>query len=279
MKPILNYKNYIFTTFLCFITFTGCDYFEEEKVIKPDNKIEEKKVEEKEQDEIKVNIPKPKDINITDKNLSIISTVAPKKEIELKKDFISVSEKKQYFKDTLIPLVVEVYIRLQIQYQVIQKDIILNQNQELIKKLMAKYKVDNRKRLLEALKPHPISITLAQAATESAWLTSRFVHEGKNIFGVWSFNKNEPRIQALDSRGSKVIYLKKYKTLKKSIEDYYYILATNKAYKDFRQMRVVTYNPYVLIPYLKYYSEKREEYTDILKSVLEYNKFTKYDIK
>lgn len=144
---------------------------------------------------------------------------------------------------------------------------------------MVKYKVKTTKRLLEALKPHPISITLAQAAIESAWLTSRFVHEGKNIFGVWSFNKNEPRIRALDSRKLKVIYLKKYKTLKQSIEDYYYIIATNKAYKDFRQMRVVAYNPYILIPYLKYYSEKREEYTNTLKEVVEYNDFTKYDIK
>jgi len=266
----LNYKKYIFTALLSSIIFTGCEYFEEKKEeTKKNNEVEKVILE-----------VKTTPIKEVDKNLSITATIVkPKEEIKLKKDFITVSEKKQYFKDILVPLVVEVYTRLQIQYTVIQKDILLNQNQELIKKLMVKYKVDNTKRLLQALKPHPISITLAQAATESAWLTSRFVHDANNIFGVWSFNKNEPRIQALDSRGSKVIYLKKYKTLKKSIEDYYYILATNNAYKDFRQMRVVAYDPYILIPYLKYYSEKREEYTDTLKKVLEYNKFTKFDIK
>lgn len=263
MKTISNYKYYIFNTFLSIITLSLCYYFNQNKDIKGEN--------------IKINIPILKDNNISDKNLSIISK--PEKDIKLRKKFITVSEKKQYFKDILIPLVIEVYSRLQIQYEVIQKDILLHQNQKLIKKLMVKYKVNNNKRLLEALKPHPISITLAQAAIESAWLTSRFVHEGNNIFGVWSFNKNESRIKALDSRGSKFIYLKKYKTLRKSIEDYYYILATNNSYKDFRQMRVVAYNPYILLPYLKYYSEKREEYTDTLKSVLKYNEFTKYDIK
>ncbi len=42
----------------------------------------------------------------------------------------------------------------------------------------------------------PTSIVLAQAAVESGWGQSRFFLEGNNLFGVWSYNADEPRIAA-----------------------------------------------------------------------------------
>ena len=133
--------------------------------------------------------------------------------------------------------------------------------------------------MLHALKPHPISILLAQAAAESAWLTSRFTKEAYNIFGVWSFNKNEPRIAASGLRGTKTIYLKKYRTLKAAVEDYYKNIGRNWAYAEFRKQRTLTDDPYVLSDYLGSYSEKKEVYTQLLKSMIKYNEFHQYDIK
>ena len=191
---------------------------------------------------------------------------------------ISVSEKKQNFKDTLVPIATKVYNKLETQYLAINLDIENNKNTEIIEKLKKEYNAKSNELLLNALKPHPISILLAQAAAESAWLTSRFTKEANNIFGVWSFNKNEPRIAASGLRGDKTIYLKKYATLEEAVKDYYKNLGKTWAYKKFREQRILTNNPYILSDYLTSYSEKKEVYTELLKSMIKYNKFYKYDI-
>jgi uncharacterized FlgJ-related protein len=149
----------------------------------------------------------------------------PKKIKTRKKEKISsltVQEKKKIFKETLVPIITEVYKDLQAQYLRIKEDIKNDRNHEEIAKLRAFYELKADQDLLHSLKPHPISIVLAQAAIESAWLRSRFTLEANNIFGVWSFNKKEPRIAASGLRGEKTIYLKKYNSLKHAVKDYYY---------------------------------------------------------
>lgn len=211
-------------------------------------------------------------------------TTLPKKKVvkkkkKKKKEILSVKQKKDRFKNILVPIVTEVYYQLQNQYESVKKDISLNRNEQYIQSLKEFYNVKDNEKLLQALKPHPISIVLAQGAIESAWLTSRFTKKANNIFGVWSFRKNEPRIAANATRGDKKIYLKKYKNLKAAVFDYYKNLAKNWAYKEFRKNRVLTDNPYELVKYLTSYSEKREAYVKILHRMIEYNEFDKYDIK
>jgi len=198
--------------------------------------------------------------------------------IKLKTKFVSVAQKKQYFKDTLVPIITEVYNELNQQYNQIQNDIANNTNVDEIQRLRKYYELKDKDNLLESLKPHPISIVLAQAAIESAWLTSRFTKEANNIFGVWSFNKKEPRIAASGLRGDKTIYLKKYASIKQAITDYYKNLGRHRAYKEFRSKRVEHDDPYKLVLHLKSYSEKKEEYTKMLQKVIRYNKFDTYDI-
>jgi len=199
-------------------------------------------------------------------------------ETEEKVATISVSEKKERFKEILVPITIEIYNELEEQYQAIKSDIDNNTNVEVIERLKDEYNADSSEKLLHALKPHPISIVLAQAAAESAWLTSRFAQEANNIFGVWSFNKNEPRIAASGLRGDKTIYLKKYDTLKEAVRDYYKNLGRNWAYSEFRKQRTLTTDPYILSDHLDSYSEKKEVYTELLKSMIKYNKFEQYDI-
>ena len=143
--------------------------------------------------------------------------------------------------------------------------------------LQKEYNVNSNEELLVALKPHPISIALAQAAIESGWGTSRFFKEAKNVFGVWSFNKNEPRIAAMKKRGEKTIYLKKFSSVEDSIKNYYKILSSNKAYRDFKKANYNNENPLSIAKHLINYSEQKEEYIKKVTSVLKYNNFTKYD--
>lgn len=205
----------------------------------------------------------------------IKKTIIVKKE----KENSLIQEKKERFKEILIPIVTEVYNTLQSQYLDVKQDIANEKNKEFIQKLKIEYKVKTNKKLLEALKPHPISITLAQAAIESAWLTSRFTKEANNIFGVWSFHSNEPRIEASSTRDGEKIYLKKYKTYNAAVTDYYKNLAKNWAYARFREQRVLVNDPYHLIKFLGSYSEKKERYIATLKKMIDYNKFYQYDIK
>ena len=267
----------LFKTFIILLSvifITGCDN-EKVTMLKDDflkttiGSIENQKL----QQEIK--IKKVTKVKVTKQIPKRPKVVKKKKRVPS----ISVQEKKQHFKDILVPIVTSVYLKLNTQYEDVKRDINTSVNGEFIKKLKKTYRAKTDEQLLQALKPHPISIALAQSAIESAWLTSRFTKQANNIFGVWSFKKDEPRIAASGLRGDKTIYLRKYKTLKHSVEHYYYNLAISRAYKDFRAQRVVSDDPYTIVEHLTAYSEKGVVYTDMLKKVIEYNKFDKYDIK
>jgi Bax protein len=252
--------------FLIVVLLTGCNQNEVQTI---DKKVLKSKIGTIENQKMITKIEPPKE------EIKKPKVVKKKK----RKPPISVSKKKQRFNDILVPIATEVYIHLQKQFEDAKKYIANNTNQAFINNLKEFYEVKTDQELLEALKPHPISITLAQGAIESAWLTSRFTKLANNIFGVWSFRSNEPRIEATGSRGDKKIYLKKYKNLKAAVTDYYKNLAKNWAYEEFRKQRLLTDDPYVLVDHLKKYSEKREVYTNTLKRMIKYNNFDQYDIK
>ena len=149
-------------------------------------------------------------------------------------------------------------------------------DKEYLDNLYKLYRIKDRDidKLILAVKPHPISVILAQAALESGWGTSRFFREGSNIFGIWSFDENEERIKA---KGSNGVYLKKYDSYVESVDDYMLILGRSPKYEEFRKARMETDDPNELIQYLKVYSELRDEYVRRLRIVIKANKFTKFD--
>ena len=158
---------------------------------------------------------------------------------------ISVGEKKKLFLDNVLPVIQKVYAQ----------------------------------NIAEGKYVHPISITLAQAAMESAWGTSRFFKEANNIFGVWAYDKNTPRIAALGKRNGKTIWLKKYASLEESVSDYYRNISKSSAYKNFRELNKNDAKVYDLVKELRMYSEKRDAYSKELAQIIRYNKFLKYDAK
>lgn len=180
---------------------------------------------------------------------------------------------------TLAPIIQNVYQKLENKYIKVLGFVQNNTHKKELALLRKEYKVEDNIELLKAIKPHPVSIVLAQGAMESAWLTSRFAKDANNIFGVWSFNKNEPRIAAGGSRENKIIYLKKYTSLEHAVEDYYKSVAKSWAYDDLRENRIYTDDPYKLLPYFEKYSEKGLEYTKILAKIIKKNNFDKYDIR
>jgi len=224
---------------------------------------------------------KKKEIKPEVKKVEKVAEVEKKKAPEKKQKKIipktSVQEKKHRFAEKITPPVQHVYNSLMKQYIDAARAMETDQNLEMLNRLKAEYKVTTNEDLLMALKPHPRSITIAQAAMESSWATSRFFKEANNVFGVWSFNKNEPRIAAAENRGSKTIWLKKYNSIEDSIRDYYRTLATGRAYKEFRALKMKTDDPYKLVKKLDHYSEKGVQYGRELAEIIHFNKFEIYD--
>ncbi len=194
----------------------------------------------------------------------------------IKAPVISVQEKKANFRATIIPAVNKVYADLMEQYLDIDEAIKSASNNNFIK-LQQQYRATNNEELLLALKPHPQSIAIAQAALESSWATSRFFREANNVFGVWSFNADEPRIAAGKKRGNKTIWIKKYASIEDSVRDYYRTLARGRAFQEFRQLKMETNDPFELVKKLDRYSELGAKYGEELTAIIKFNKFDDYD--
>ena len=190
---------------------------------------------------------------------------------------MTVQEKKKRFSALIVPAVEEAYLDLLEQYDEVSELIKNNKNRERIDALKEEYRADSDEELLMAIKPHPRSIAIAQAAMESAWGTSRFFREANNLFGVWSFDSSEPRIAAGEKRGNKTIWVKRYSSIKASIKDYYRVLARGRSYKEFRKLKMTTDDPYLLVKKLDKYSERGAAYSKELASMIRFNKFYNHD--
>ena len=191
---------------------------------------------------------------------------------------MTIQEKKARFSALVIPAVNTVYSDLMSRHQEISIILATGKSNSEIDKLRVEYKAMANSELLMALKPHPRSIAIAQAAMESSWATSRFFREANNIFGVWSFDEDEPRIAALQKRGDKTIWLKKYNSVESAVYDYYRTLARSSAFAEFRKTKMTTDDPFLLVKKLDRYSEKGSLYGEELAAIIRFNKFNDYDV-
>lgn len=193
---------------------------------------------------------------------------------------MSVHTKKERFYALVVPAVQKINEELQRKYEKAVEDIQNGTNSANIASLKKSYNVKTDAELLGALKPHPQSIVLAQAAMESAWATSRFFVQANNVFGMWSKNPNEPRIAAGVKRAGKyTIWLRKFDSVEASIRAYYRLMSRGKAFKEFRALRLQTNDPYELVKKLDKYSEIGAAYGEELSQVIRYNKLVQYDTR
>ena len=82
----------------------------------------------------------------------------------------------------------------------------------------------------------PREITIAQAVIESDYGRSRFAKQGNNLFGVRTWNLDQPHIKPFNDNTS-IFGLKVYKTKCDSVKDYIKILNTGSAFQEFRELR------------------------------------------
>ena len=254
--------------FLTFFTF--CDTKQEVKAEKQLNALERINIQKK-------HIISYKDIEPI--NDSLVKPIDYLNVISLNN--LPVKEKKQYFIDMILPAILiakeEYRERLEWVNRATSVDSLSNDDKQILANMMKTYRAKNVNDLKIRLITHPTSIVLAQASIESGWGTSRFFVDADNVFGVWSFNKSDPRIPSLSTRYGKHMYLYKYSSLSESIDGYFKLLATRLPFNTFRMERSKTNNPYKLVEYLSDYSELGEEYVEALKTQIRHNNFTRYD--
>lgn len=227
--------------------------------------VKERKVESPEDIEmIKDSLVAP----ILYQNISELASLPPK-------------EKKQKFIDAVLPAILIAKFRIHNDRTKLEQLMHLEtwtaEDSLFYDTLANTYKAKSLKGLLVRTKTHPNSIVLAQAAVESGWGASRFFREADNLFGVWSYNPNEPRIVATYTRKDHPVYLRKYDNLSASIRDYFRVIGRGKAHANFREAREQTDNVSALLPELKYYSERRGAYVQQLRTIIRQNNLTQYD--
>ena len=83
--------------------------------------------------------------------------------------------------------------------------------------------------------PVNFEVLLAQAALESGWGNSRFALEGKNLFGIRTYNLTEPHM--LPSNNPKKWGVRVYQHECDSVQHYIDILNSGSAYEEYRKLR------------------------------------------
>ena len=83
--------------------------------------------------------------------------------------------------------------------------------------------------------PVNFEVLLAQAALESGWGNSRFALEGKNLFGIRTYDLREPHM--LPSNKPKKWGVRVYQHECDSVQHYIDILNNGSAYEEYRKLR------------------------------------------
>ena len=127
----------------------------------------------------------------------------------------------------------------------------------------------------------PISMTIAQAAKETGWGTSRFALEGNALFGQWTWSGKGLRPKGADSDSTHKVM--KFKVLQASVKAYQRNLNTHSSYKAFRSARAELrdegkkLDSLILSNYLDKYAETGKEYVKILQKIIKQNDLTDFD--
>ena len=127
----------------------------------------------------------------------------------------------------------------------------------------------------------PISMTIAQAAKETGWGTSRFAQEGNALFGQWTWSGDGIKPAAADSNTTHKVM--KFKVLQASVKAYQRNLNTHSSYRNFRSARAELrddkkkLDSLILTEYLDKYAETGKEYVKILQQIIRQNKLTDFD--
>ena len=114
--------------------------------------------------------------------------------------------------------------------------------------------------------PVNVELLLAQAALESGWGNSRFARVGKNLFGIRTYNLQEPHM--LPSNNPKKWGVKVFEHECDSVLNYMSILNNGGAYKKYRELiENGIDDPDILVETLDAYAADKHYFSKI-KSIL-----------
>lgn len=155
---------------------------------------------------------------------------------------------------------------------------------KMFEKIRKKYKIKetaSKEEFLTVIDTVPYSLVLAQAAIESGWGKSRFFKEANNIFGQWTWTGKG--LTPANRDAGKKHKIKIFDSLQDAIRGYLMNMNLGWGYKEFRDLRAKMRaqghkpNGVALSRTLINYSQKKEEYTALLRKFIIQNKLLKYD--
>jgi Bax protein len=117
----------------------------------------------------------------------------------------------------------------------------------------------------------PNELIIAQAVIETGWGKSRFANEGNNLFGIRTWNKDEPYLLPIPWKKWPGWGVKMYSSKCESVVDYLHILNNVHAFKELREARANGVNDSLeLANYLEKYASK-PTYVELVKEIIQYN--------
>ena len=196
-------------------------------------------------------------------------------------------KRKDLFIKIVLPLILSENNRIKRDRNTLFKILNKNNNSKLEKEWLLKkfkqYGVVNKD--LSTLKVRmdevPVSLAIAQAAKETGWGTSRFAIEGNALFGQWTYSGEGIKPAAADENDKHKVMT--FSVLKASVRAYQRNLNTHSSYKEFRKARAIQrdndepLNSLELANYLNEYAQTGEEYTKIVKKIIEQNNLKDFD--
>lgn len=153
-----------------------------------------------------------------------------------------------------------------------------------LKRLAERYKTTPERLdvLLRRVDVVPASLALAQAAVESGWGTSRFAAQGNAIFGQWTTAGGKGLIPEGREEG-KTHKIRAFDSLPDSVAAYLLNLNTHRAYRHLRSTRLMLREEgkrpdgLTLAAGLEPYSQRGEEYIDLMRSIIRVNRLQPLD--
>ncbi|MCP1726391.1 Bax protein [Natronospira proteinivora] len=206
---------------------------------------------------------------------------------------LGVDERKSLFFRSLLPLVLAENQRIEEKRRAFlpihdrlnqDRDAELSEEEAiLLDHLSQRYRIDGdlrdtseRERLLRRLDIVPPSLTLAQAANESGWGSSRFTQEANNLFGEWTWDESQGLMPQRRVEGA-THFVRIFTNLRGSVRSYIHNLNTGHAYTALRQTRAQlraggqTPDGLRLAEGLERYSERGQAYIREVQSMIRQN--------
>ena len=128
--------------------------------------------------------------------------------------------------------------------------------------------------LYQSIEPEhqiPNELIIAQAVIETGWGKSRFANEGNNLFGIRTWDIDEPHLLPVPWTKWPGWGVKAYSSKCESVVDYLHILNNVHAFKELREARASGVNDALeLANYLDKYASK-PTYVELVKEIIQYN--------